>query len=136
MRQPPDRQRETPATTTGGSRKNSSTTTEPVTSVDEGIPTVADIGSPIVELIAELRPDLPLSVASSLVVERLDEFADTLLDEAWARQRQRLYPEAVRSAHSRHAGRGYERRRAAECFDVPAKPGDHKGGPVPWLRVV
>lgn len=43
MRPPDRRQRETPATTAGGSRKNSSTTTEPVESVDEGTPTVADL---------------------------------------------------------------------------------------------
>ena len=129
------RRRESPGAATGASRKNSSTTTEPVTSVDEETPTVADIGSPLVQLIHELT-NIPLPVIATLVVERLDQYADVVLDAAWARERQRLYPAAVRSAHNRHAVT-YTQRRARGWADVPPKPTDHpRGRGWPYLRLV
>jgi hypothetical protein len=135
MRQPPDRRRESPGTLTGAPHKNSSTTTEPVTSVDEGMSTVADIGSPVVQLIHELT-NIPLPVIATLVVERLDGYADYVLDQAWAREQRRLYPDAVRSAHNRHA-MTYTQRRAREWADVPPRPTDHsRGRSWPTLRLV
>jgi hypothetical protein len=73
--------------------------------VPQPAPTFVDLATPVTELIAELRPDLPMSICASLAVEAMDQVADSVLDEAWARQRQRLYPAALRAAHRRHTGR-------------------------------
>jgi hypothetical protein len=80
-------------------------------------PTKTEIG-PLVDLCVELRGDVPRSVAQSLVVEALDLCADLVLCEAWAVARQHLFPEAIRSAHSRHVGSSYAQRRAAELADI------------------
>jgi hypothetical protein len=66
----------------------------------------------------------------------LDETAEALLDTQWALDRQRLAPEAVKLSHNKHVGISYAMRRAREWADVPAKPGEYRGGPVQWLRVV
>jgi hypothetical protein len=58
-----------------------------------------DLAYPIVTLIAELRPDIPLSVIASLVVECLDVSSCMVLDGEWARARQRMWPEAIKAAH-------------------------------------
>jgi hypothetical protein len=57
---------------------------------------------PLVDLIAEVRPDLPWSIAASLIREALHAAADAVLDVAWAKTRARLYPAAVDAAHRRH----------------------------------
>jgi hypothetical protein len=69
-------------------------------------PTHADLAAPVVRLISELRPDLPLPVIASLTVQALDEGADAVLDAEWSRQRQAAYPAAIAAAHRRHTGRG------------------------------
>jgi hypothetical protein len=108
----------------GGSRPHKPTTQkrQAVGSIigptaDRRPPTVADIGSPVVGLLSELT-GIPLPVCASLVVERLDTYGDCVLDAEWAKERARLWPQAVRSAHSRHAGTSYAARRAQELADV------------------
>jgi hypothetical protein len=68
-------------------------------------PTHVDLAAPVVALIHELRPDLPLPVIATLVVQALDEGADAVLDAEWARQRQTAYPTAIKAAHRRHTSR-------------------------------
>ena len=88
-----------------------------VNSVQPGTPTPADLAYPIVHLIHELRPDIPLSVIASLTVEALDLAACMHLDGQWAEARQTAWPEAIKLAHSRHTA-GYADRRAAELAAV------------------
>jgi hypothetical protein len=113
MSRPPDRREgENPATHTGFSQRvrDQALTKSPtptIPSLSQPGPTPADLATPIVALIAELRPDIPLSVAASLVVECLDLSACMILDGEWARARQAIWPEAIRAAHSRHAGQSY-----------------------------
>jgi hypothetical protein len=117
------------------SKLAATTRTSSSCSLDHAIPTVADIGSPVVELIHELT-SIPLPIVATLVVERLDQYADFVLDVAWAQERQRLYPDAVRSAHNHHA-LTHAQRRAREWADVPPKPTDHpRGRGWPTLRLV
>ncbi len=77
-------------------------------------PTTVDMAYPIVALVAELRPDIPLSVVASLVVESLDLAACLHLDGQWSRARQAMWPEAIKLAHNRHVGNSYASRRAVE----------------------
>jgi hypothetical protein len=63
-----------------------------------------DLAFPVVSLIAELRPNIPLSVIASLTVEALDLAACMILDGEWAEARQAAWPEAIKAAHSRHVG--------------------------------
>jgi hypothetical protein len=58
-------------------------------------------------------------VTASLVVECLDIAACMILDGEWAEARQRIWPEAIRLAHSRHTA-SYAERRAREWADVRA----------------
>jgi hypothetical protein len=71
----------------------------------------------LVDLVLELRPDIPLSIAESLVREALDNAADAILDAEWARTRARLYAEALRLAHGRHMT-PYAIRRARELAEA------------------
>jgi hypothetical protein len=81
----------------------------------------------LADLILELRPDIPLSIAESLVCEALDAAADAILDLEWARTRARLYPDAVRLAHGRHMA-PYAVRRARELATArQPRPGDFHG---------
>jgi hypothetical protein len=82
--------------------------------VPQPTPTFVDVAAAFTDLLCEVCPNLPPAVASSLVVERLDEVADAVLDAEWAKQRARLYPVALRLAHNRHAGRSYAERRAGD----------------------
>jgi hypothetical protein len=104
----------------GGSRPHKPTTTKrQAVSVSVGHEprSAADLAFAIVSLIAELRPDIPLPVIASLVVETLDLAACTILDGEWAEARQALWPEAIKLAHSRHTA-SYAERRAREWADV------------------
>jgi hypothetical protein len=78
--------------------------------VATGTPTTVDLAHPIIALIHELRPNIPLSVVASLVVECLDLSACMILDAQWAEARQRIWPEAIKAAHSRHVGQSYAER--------------------------
>jgi hypothetical protein len=51
-------------------------------------------------LILELRPGIAPSIADSLVVEALDQAAGAILDEAWARAREHMYPDAIAAART------------------------------------
>lgn len=95
--------------------------------------TFADWATPLVEMVIELRPDLAVPVAASLVVEALDEHADNILDLEWAKQRRAMYPAALRLAHSRHQ-KPYAERRRLELVDALPRGADYPGGPVPWDR--
>jgi hypothetical protein len=66
--------------------------------------------TPLVNLCLELRGDVPRPVLETLIVEALEASADLVLCEAWAVDRQRLFPQAIKCAHSRHAGRSYTER--------------------------
>jgi len=69
----------------------------------------------------------------SLVTEALDQAADAVLDLAWARQREQLYPAAVKAAAvaaSRYQPLSYAERRLAELAAAAPRPGDYTGGPV------
>jgi len=81
-------------------------------SLSQPTPTTVDLAYPIVDLIHELRPDLPLSVVASLVVECLDVASCLISDREWAEARQRSWPECIRIAHSHHTS----------SYGVPARP--------------
>jgi hypothetical protein len=76
-----------------------------------------DALAPLVELVLELVPRLPRSVAVSLLIEKLDESACRVLDREWSEARQSCYPAGLRAAHSRHAAT-YAERRAVELAAV------------------
>jgi hypothetical protein len=122
-------QRQTPDVGIGGCHKDSAPTASPIRilSHEPPPPTRADLAAPIVDLISELRSDIPLPIIATLVVEALDKAADTALDKAWARQREAAYPAALRLVHNRHAGHTYAERRAREVADSAPRPGDYRG---------
>jgi hypothetical protein len=91
--------------------------------VPQESPTFVDVASAFTDLLCEVCPNLPPSVAASMVVERLDEVADHLLDLEWDRQRQSLYPSALRLAHNKHVGRSYAERRGLELVDAQRPAG-------------
>ena len=120
----------------GAARKCSTPIKPPASILPQPPPTRADLAAPLVELIAELRSDIPLPIIATLVVAALDKAADTALDEAWARQRAAAWPDGVALAHNKHVGTSYAQRRAGESEAAKPRPGDHPGGPVSWLRSV
>lgn len=82
---------------------------------------------PLAQLLLELRPDLAVPIAESLVREALDNTADAILDVQWAQARARLYPDAIASGHSRHM-LPYAVRRAREIATARLfRPGDRHG---------
>jgi hypothetical protein len=83
----------------------------------KGSVTPAGDHQPLVDLCVELSPGTPRPVLESLVWEALNTSACVSLDADWAQARQRLYPEAVRCAHSRHTV-SYAERRAVELAAV------------------
>jgi hypothetical protein len=96
--------------------------------VPHGFLTTVDIAAAAVTLIHEdLRPDVALPVLASLVTEAIDKAADAALDEAWARDRETMYPVALRAAHTvRHLAPYIERRRR-QLEDAKPRPGDYLG---------
>jgi hypothetical protein len=91
-------------------------------------PTAVDLAHPIVALIHELRPNIPLSVVATLVVECLDVASCTILDREWAEARQRAWPEAIKLAHSSHTETSYAERRARDLADATQpRPNDYPG---------
>jgi hypothetical protein len=89
----------------GGLKAQMTTGQEVRTTLQPGTPSTVDLAYPIVALIAELRPDIPVSVIASLVVEALDLSACMHLDGQWAEARQTAWPEAIKLAHSGHTRR-------------------------------
>lgn len=86
-----------------------------------------EILQPLAQLLLELRPDMPVSIAESLVREALDNTADAILDAQWAQARARLYPDAVAAAHGRHM-LPYAVRRAREMAAARLyRPADRHG---------
>jgi len=81
----------------------------------------------LVELVRELRPDIPSVIAESVVVEALDRAAGDVLDASWARARECLYPRAVMSASRRFWGSTYQDRRATELEAARPTRADYKG---------
>ena len=86
---------------------------------------------PLVDLVSELRPDLPTAIVMSLVHEALDGAAAEVLDVAWARTREAM-PGYV--APRRHVT-PYAERRLRQLADAAPRPGDYLGGPVTRGRV-
>jgi hypothetical protein len=109
-----------PAATPGPKAERTGGGIDLMSSLSRPTPTAstADMVYPIVSLLAELRPDVPISVLASLTVEVLDLASCMILDREWAEARQAAWPEAIKAAHSRHAGHPYSERRAAEWIRV------------------
>ena len=104
------------------------------TTIQPGTPTTVDLAYPIVQLISELRPDVPLPVIASLTVEALDLSACMILDGEWASARQAAWPEAIRVAHSRHSGR-YPTLAERLAEARRPRPGDHLESVGRWPDV-
>ncbi len=133
---PPYRRRETPGTTIGGSHgdRDSTPIGSPLPIVPHAdietvhaAPTAVDLAHPIVALIHEIAPRIPLSVVASLVVETLDLASCMILDGQWAEARQAQWPEAARVAHSQHIGVTYLERRRREALDALPRRTDYPG---------
>jgi hypothetical protein len=75
----------------------------------------AAYGAATVQLILELRPDLPIPVAASLAVELLEQ---ARVDAAWVERRASVDPHVTVASFNRHAGHSYAQRRALELQAV------------------
>jgi len=119
---PPDDDRGRPAWGAPSGTAASASDTDSVRQAADRTPDAA-----LVDLLLELRPDLPLPIAESLIREALHGTADAILDVEWAHTRQRLYPDALAAAHARHT-LPYAARRGREIADARRpRPGDHHG---------
>lgn len=81
---------------------------------------------PLVDLVSELHPNLPPSIAESLVREALDGCADAVLDAEWARIRAAM-PGYV---HPRRGATAHAERRLRQLADAQPRPGDYLGDPA------
>ncbi len=81
---------------------------------------------PLVDLVSELRPDLPTAIVMSLVYEALDYVAGVVLDAEWASAR-----EAMPGFRSRWRNLiPHTEQRLRQLADAQPRPGDYLGGPA------
>jgi hypothetical protein len=84
----------------------------------------AAYGAATVELLREVRPDLPVPLIRSLAVELLDQASR---DAAWLERRASTDPAVTRASTNRHVGDPYHARHDRELVYAAPRPGDYTG---------